>query len=88
MNINKKFVQISKADMHMSMTQTSPSAQFQPGGIPRTALKLGEAALSLGVSEITVRRLIDRGLLRPNRATRHILIAVSEITRFLEDGSK
>jgi excisionase family DNA binding protein len=38
----------------------------------------------LGVSEKTVRRLTSRGLLRPSRALRHLLIPKKEIERFLE----
>jgi excisionase family DNA binding protein len=50
------------------------------------ALKLKEAAKYLSVSPISVRRLIDRGLLKPNRALRHILIPVEELNRFLREG--
>lgn len=48
------------------------------------ALKLKDAAQYLGgVSTITVRRLIQRGLIKPNRTLRHILIPVAELDRFL-----
>jgi excisionase family DNA binding protein len=54
---------------------------------PRTpigALKLKDAAKYLGgVSPITVRRLIKRGLIKPNRALRHLLIPVAELDRFV-----
>lgn len=49
----------------------------------RLAFSVRETALSLGVSEKTVRRLIDRRLLRVSRALRHILIPRTEIERFL-----
>ena len=53
------------------------------------ALKLKEAARYLGgVSVTTVRRLIKRGLIRPNRALRHILIPVPELDRFLAEGQQ
>lgn len=39
-----------------------------------------------GISPITMHRLIKRGLIKPNRALRHILIPVSELDRFLEEG--
>jgi len=39
---------------------------------PVGALKLEEAAKYLSVSPISVRRLIERGLIKPNRALRHI----------------
>jgi len=55
-----------------------------PPGITPGALKIKEAAAYLGgISQITVRRLIERGLIRPNRALRHILISKAELDRFL-----
>ena len=57
--------------------------------VPRGALKIKEAAEYLGgVSTMTVRRLINRGLLKPNRATGHLLFPVSELDRFLTESSK
>ena len=51
------------------------------------ALKLHEARQYLGdLSVPTMHRLIQRGLLRPNRALRHLLFPVSELGRFLKDG--
>ena len=51
---------------------------------PVGAMKLKEAAEYLGgVSIITVRRLINRGLIKPNRALRHLLVPISELDRFL-----
>ncbi len=48
------------------------------------ALKLKDAAKYLGgISQISLRRLIERGLIKPNRALRHLLIPVSELDRFL-----
>lgn len=47
-------------------------------------MKLKEAAEYLGgVSEVTVRRLIAKGMLKSNRTTRHIIIPVAELDRFL-----
>jgi len=51
---------------------------------PIGALKIKDAAAYLGgVSTITVRRLIKRGLIKPNRALRHILIPITELDRFV-----
>jgi excisionase family DNA binding protein len=50
--------------------------------LPR-ALQLKRAAAYLDVSEMSMRRLIKRGLIKPNRALRHILIPVAELDRFL-----
>jgi excisionase family DNA binding protein len=48
------------------------------------ALKIKEAAQYLGgVSTVTVRRLIKRGLIKPNLALRHALIPIAELDRFL-----
>lgn len=55
----------------------------------RGALKIKEAAEYLGgISTITVRRLIKRGLIKPNRALRHILISIGELDRFLAEGQR
>jgi len=51
----------------------------------RLAFSVKETAGLLGVSEKTIRRLIARGLIRPSRALRHLLIPRSEIERFLKD---
>ena len=51
---------------------------------PIGALKLKDAADYLGgVSTITVRRLIKRGLIKPNRALRHVLIPITELDKFI-----
>jgi hypothetical protein len=51
---------------------------------PPGALKIKDAADYLGgVSPITVRRLIKRGLIKPNRALRHVIIPVAELDRFI-----
>ena len=55
-------------------------------GTPVGALKLKDAAKYLGVSPISVRRLIQRGLIKPNRALRHVLIPVDELNKFLSEG--
>jgi len=48
------------------------------------ALKLKAACAYLGgLSEITLRRLIKRGLIKRNHSLRHVLIAKSELDRFL-----
>lgn len=61
----------------MTATKTPPSEQ---GGY-----KLKDAAAYLGgLSTITVRRLIERGLIKPNRTLRHILIPKTELDRFLQ----
>jgi len=69
----------------MSKTTFAPmNTQKAPLG----ALKLKDAAEYLGgVSPITVRRLIKRGLIKPNRSLRHVIISVAELDRFI-DGAR
>ena len=55
--------------------------------VTKLALTRTEAARSLGVSAVTIDRLTRRGLLRPSRATRRPLYAVSELERFLRETS-
>ena len=48
------------------------------------ALKIKDAAEYLGgISTITVRRLIKRGFIKPNRVLRHLLIPIAELERFV-----
>lgn len=59
--------------------------------LPRLAYTMQETAAMLGVSYITVWRLIQRGLLRSSTALRHKLIPATEIQRFLNstlEGSR
>jgi len=56
---------------------------------PIGALKIKDAAQYLGgVSTVTIHRLIRRGLLKPNRSLRHLLIPLTELNRFLEAGDR
>jgi hypothetical protein len=48
------------------------------------AVQLPIAAKMLGCSEITVRRYVRRGLLRPSRAMKRLVFPISELQRFLE----
>ena len=67
----------------MSTQSANSGARRRGTGIARLAYSIKETADALGVSPISVRRLINRGLLRPNRALRHLLIPAGEIDRFL-----
>ena len=63
------------------------AALMKPPRAPVGALKLKDAADYLGgVSIITVRRLIKRGLIKPNGALRHVIIPVAELDRFINGG--
>ena len=63
----------------MSTTSKSSSA---PGLAPR-AVKINEAASLLSVTPITIRRLIERGFLKPCRVLRHPLIPIEQIEELL-----
>jgi excisionase family DNA binding protein len=52
--------------------------------LPRLAYTMEETAKILGVSYITIHRLLKRGKLRSSSALRHKLIPMSEIERFLK----
>ena len=54
----------------------------KPGPERKRFYTIKEAAMELSLSTATVRRLIDRELLRPWRATRHIRISNEELERF------
>ena len=54
---------------------------------PPLAYKLKDAAALLGVSTISIRRAIQRGLIRPSRAFRHVIISADELKRFLNTTS-
>lgn len=72
--------------LHESFSQNHPASVHV---CLRLAFSVRETAEILGVSEKTVRRLISRGLLRPSRALRHLLLSRKEIERFLENtGSR
>lgn len=52
--------------------------------IAPAAFKFEEARQYLGgISKATLHRLVDRGLIRPNRALRHLLFPKAELDRFL-----
>ncbi|MCE0522043.1 MAG: helix-turn-helix domain-containing protein [Methylacidiphilales bacterium] len=51
--------------------------------LPRIAYKINEAAKIIGVSPITIRRAIDRGLLKPCRSFRHPLIPADQLEKLI-----
>src|SRR5438105_2451962 len=50
------------------------------------AFKRKPAAHYLGISVQTLDRLVRRGLIRPNRALRHLVFSREELLRFLRNG--
>ena len=70
--------------MGKQMSNSSSAQPSEGSGIRPAALKLPDACTYCGgVSEISLRRAIKRGLLKPCRGFRHILIPIAELDRFL-----
>jgi excisionase family DNA binding protein len=67
------------------MTEKANSSETSP---PRLAYSMRETADMLGVSYITVHRLLKRGKLRASDALRNKVIPKSEIERFLRESIK
>lgn len=63
--------------------QNIPSIQHSKQSTLQIAVSVRSAAAMLEVSEQSVRRLIRRGLLKPNRALRVLRIPVKEIERLI-----
>ena len=66
-------------------SENSPKTGINSPDLPRLAYTMEETADLLGVSYITVHRLLKRGLLRSSNALRHKLIPRTEIERFLAE---
>lgn len=65
--------------MNNTVTRNEPAS----GNLPRLAFSLQETAEMLGLSYITVYRLIQRGKLKSSGPLRTKLITKTEIDRFL-----
>jgi len=71
----------------MKQQSPSPSTTKTRAVNKQGALKLKDACGYLGgISPSSLRRLIERGLLKPNRALRHVLIPIAELDRFIDSG--
>jgi Helix-turn-helix domain len=60
----------------------------QEQSTPIGALNLRDAARYLSLSEMSVRRLVYDGRLRPNRAVRRLIFPIVELDRFLAGHEK
>lgn len=69
----------------MPMSTKSPLRPETSVSSGRCAYKINEVADALGVTPITVRRLIQRGLLKPCRVLRHVLVPATELERLLKN---
>lgn len=53
----------------------------------RISYRINEAASAVGVSPMTIRRLIQAGQLRTSRVGRSVLIPATELERLVEHGT-
>ena len=65
--------------------EATAQQRFETSRPTRLAYSVQEPAQMLGVCDKSVRRLILRGLIRPSRALRHLLIPKDELDRFLRE---
>jgi len=68
------------------MEATGMNTERQNGNIQKLAWGLNEAAESCGVSVAYLRKIIANGEIRPTKAGRRVLIADSELRRWLSDN--
>lgn len=76
----------SKGRIEASESEAAKSQNPHTNSLPRLAYTMQEAAEILGVSYITVHRLLKRGKLRASDAIRNKIIPHTEIERFLRDS--
>ena len=71
-----------REEIKSELNGTADSTVSKPTS--RRFYRIKQAAEELNLSEATVRRLVNRGLLRASKATRHILIPREEIENFVQ----
>ena len=69
--------------MNPLATTSNTGEETEKVQLPRVSYKVKEAAAIVGVSQATIRRAIDRGLLKPCRHFRHPLIPADQLTRLV-----
>ena len=70
--------------MNNTTAQDKKNARFPLDGTYAGFATVKDTAVFLRVSEKTVRRLISRGIFRPSKAVRKILIPRSQLEAFYE----
>lgn len=65
-----------------------PHTESNVGTIPKVALNADEAARALGVSKVSIYRLISCGRLRAVQCLRHKVVPVAELHAFLARETK
>lgn len=77
----------SKPSQEALKTAHSGKNPTPDASLPRLAFTMRETAEILGVSYITVHRLLKRGKLRASAALRSKVIPLAEIERFLREST-
>lgn len=77
--------EVSESETTATQNQTTTSKPASP--LPRLAYTMRETAAIIGVSYITVHRLLKRGKLRASDAIRNKVIPHTEIERFLKEST-
>jgi len=67
---------------HVLVSEQCSEGQIK---LPKLSATLRETAAITGLSERTIRRLVARGLLKPSRATRKLIIPIVQIEQFLSE---
>ena len=84
--INKLNTSTGRVEASESKAATSQNLPTT-SSLPRLAYTMRETAEILGVSYITVHRLLKRGKLRASDAIRNKVIPLTEIQRFLTEST-
>ena len=77
-----------RAEASESRESTTRNQTTSTTPLPRLAYTMRETAKILGVSYITVHRLLKRGKLRASDAIRNKVIPHTEIERFLKESTR
>jgi hypothetical protein len=76
-----------KAKQQELATKRQQQMAVLNGVVVPAAFKMPEACAYLGgLSQSTLRRMVDRRLIEPNRSTRHWIFLRSDLDRLLEEG--
>jgi hypothetical protein len=82
--VNTSTGRVEASESEATTSHNPPNAN----PLPRLAYTMRETAVILGVSYITVHRLLKRGKLRASDAIRNKVIPQIEIERFLRESIK
>ncbi len=79
-------ISTGRAEVSEGQTTATQNPTTTAAPLPRLAYTMRETADIIGVSYITVHRLLKRGKLRSSDAIRNKVIPLTEIERFLKDS--